>query len=582
MSAAPEVRIEHLHTYTGPSIYAYEPAVIATLDVSPDVLVGASARIARMTHACRDWFYWSHDPGDSDAALGLGKFLVHWALCALTEVRGALRVAKALVEDEHIKHVLGYHSPPLSLTALELAATIFSNIYQLGAADIDAKLNDFWRHCRRLHPDFQACILMTAARGADIPVLPFSERTRHWQYGWGARSKVFFESVSTANSLIGSQFADNKSACIALLRTLGAPTPAHVVIGSADELEKALPAVGYPCVVKPLRGRQGQGVTARIADFDRARAAFDAASQASAGPVMVEQFVPGDDHRLMIANGKFIAAIRREAPSVTGDGQRTVRELIAELNASRSSNQVRSRYLRPIQINGAVLDCLSAQRADPDTVPPSGQRVMLRTNANLTTGGRCTDVTQQVHPMLRVMAEHLASAMGLPTAGFDYITTDISQSPWESGGAFIEANTVPGLDAVLAAGWSAEAIGAALFDGIGRIPVTLFVIKPSSRVTVTDSGDANRPLVARVAGRAVYVGGAVYRVASAAPWAAVRAALRNSAVQELEIFCTPSEITAHGLPVDRLERTVLTGVRLPDSWHALLESHSRDLEIERA
>jgi len=577
MNTPHNVRIEHLHTYAGPNIHADEPVIVARLTMSPRMLLDASERIGRMNEACRRWFSAQPVPKEL-TAIAVGQYLVTWARCALTEVRGVINVARAVVEHEGVLLILGHHDPRISLSALELAGAIFSGTHGSTSEDIASAMGDLWRICKRHHPDYQSAILMTAARTAGIPFLPFLKGGPYQQYGWGARGRVFLESASTADSFIGNQLATDKGACKAFFRSMGAPTPIHVSINSATELEKAISIVSYPCVVKPLYGSKGAAVTVGIENLERARVAFDAAHRANAGPVMIEQFVKGDDHRLLTIGGRFVAAIRREPPVVIGDGQRTVRELVEDLNATRPFNMVRSRYLRPIPIDAVVLECLSAQGFAPDFVPAPGRRVLLRTNANLSTGGVCIDVTQQVHPLLKAMVEQLATSIGLPTAGLDYVTSDITQSPWHSGGAFIEANSIPGIDVAIAANWSAERIGRlALGDGVGRIPVTLIISE--SPPQLEDLAPPLTPCPARVVGNEVRVDESVYRVSSTAPWAGVHAALCNRAVQELQIFSTPAEIIALGLPVDRLDRTVLMNVQLPDPWRGVIERCSRVVEI---
>lgn len=576
MNTPPTVRIEHQHTYAGPNVYADDPVVIARLTVPAQMLSNARARVAWMSDACRAWFCAPPVP-DELSVVDVGSFLVTWARCALTEVRGVLTTAKAVLDGATVLLVLGYHHPRISLGALELAGSIYSAFGHCAAKQIDAAVGELWKVCKRHHPDYQAGILMSAARQTGIPVLPFSRSARYWQFGWGARAGVFMESASTGDSMIGARLVGDKALCKEFFRSMGAPAPLHVTIDSAEQLDEALSVVGYPCVVKPLHGSKGSGVTAGIDDFERARAAFDVARRAQTGPVMIEQLVPGDDHRLMVLAGRFVAAIRREPPVVVGDGRRTVRELLAELNRSRCANLARSRYLRPIRLDGIVLECLQAQGVDADFVAEPGRRIRLRTNANLSTGGVCIDVTAQAHPLLKCMVEQLAASIGLATAGFDYVTTDIARSPWDSGGAFIEANSIPGLDAALAAGWPAERIASLIFgDGVGRIPVSLFICESPQQAARLDAPTA--PLLARVAGNEVRVQESVYRIETASPWVAVHAALRNRAARELEIFCTPDDIVAHGLPVDRLDRSVLLNVRLPQQWHDVIAACSSLVE----
>ncbi|HEX7115846.1 MAG TPA: ATP-grasp domain-containing protein [Steroidobacter sp.] len=516
MNRFPALRIEHVHTYAGPSVFAQEPVVVARLTLSPEVMGDAGARIERMSAVCRAWFDSAHEPGQHPTPLEVGKFVAQWAHAALTEIRGHLHVADAVAEQDGVLLVLDYHHPDLCLLALELAAAIFAEIHRCTVQDVAARLSKFLQTCRRHHPDYQAAILMTAARAAGIPVLPFLQNARCWQYGWGARSRVFMESASTGESLIGGRLVENKAACKAFLRAQGLPTPSHVSIDSADELSKALAHVGFPCVVKPLQGSKGRGVTAGIDSLERAKTAFHVARHASPGPVMVEQFLAGDDHRLMVINGTFAATIRREPPVVVGDGRRSVRQLLAELNRPRSINLVRSRYLRPIPLDDFVLECLRAQQATPDFVPACSQRIKLRTNANLSSGGVCIDVTESTHPMLKAMVEQAAASLGLPISDFDYITTDISRSPWESGGAFIEANCMPGLDATIAAGWSAEQIGRiTLGEGVGRIPVSLFISDSPQAPSELPTGQ--RPSLARALRDEVWIDETVYCVNATEP-----------------------------------------------------------------
>ncbi len=574
MNTPLNLRIEHLHTYAGPSIYADEPVIVARLSIPPHLLLDASTRIRQMHEACCAWLDAPPVPDELTAVM-VGQHLVTWALSALNEVRGILRVARAEADSEGALLILGYHEPRISLGALGLAGSLFSGTHQNTTAAALA-LEDLWRACKQRHPDYQSAILMTAARTLGTPFLPFSQRGLY-QYGWGARGRVFLESSSTADSMIGAEVATNKASSKAFFRSMGVPTPLHVSINSASELEQAISIVGYPCVIKPLKGSKGTAVTVCIDNLERARLAFDAAHQANAGPVMIERFVQGDDHRLLVIGGKFIAAIRREPPEVVGNGRQTIRELVAELNTPRSSNLVKSRYLRPVPIDDVVLECLRAQRLTPDFVPAPEQRVRLRTNANLSTGGTCVDVTQQVHPSLKTMAEHLAASIGLPTAGLDYVTSDISQSPWHSGGAFIEANSIPGIDVAITAGVSVEHLGRlTLGDGVDRIPVSLIISEspPQSEHFTSPT----TPCPARVIGNAVRIGDSEYRVSSTAPWAAVQAALCNRAVQALEIFSAPAQIIAHGLPVDRLDRTVLIDTHLPDQWRSVIERCSRTTE----
>ena len=415
---------------------------------------------------------------------------------------------------------------------------------------------------------------MTGARKAGIPFLPFIPGTKFWQFGWGANGRVFMETSSNADGQFGVQWQHNKAAAKGLLALLGLPTPRYVLINGPGELEGAARAVGYPCAVKPLARGGGKGVTAGIQDFAALKAAFAHARAQGPDPVMVEAHVAGIDHRLMVIDGRFIAAIRREASFVIGDGQRSVAELIEALNAQRSANLRSSRYLRPIAFDSALHEHLSGQNLTTDSVPPARKRVTLRSNANLSTGGLCTDVTDAIHPQVVAMAEQLANTLGLYCAGIDYLTTDIALSPAESGGAIIEANATPGLDVCVAGGWDEEKLALLVLGGnLEAIPVELRIVAADALDACLRELSNSTPPEGEgwVCGQELHIGPLDLQIASEEPWAAVAAALRNRSLRRLRIVCSDEQIMRSGLPLPHFDRVEFSEADLPPDWQDAIE-----------
>lgn len=173
------------------------------------------------------------------------------------------------------------------------------------------------------------------------------------------------------------------------------------------------------------------------------------------------------------------------------------------------------------------------------------------------------------------MAVLLAKSAGLATTGVDYLTTDITRPPSETGGAFIEMNTTPGLDACVAAGWTeADIAGRVLGLQVGRIPVTLTVVGDDATLAQECSGGLSGSLEdgeGWVCGNDLRVGTARLRNTSPEPWAAVQAALRNQRLTRLQVVCTPADIQRHGLPVDRFEHVQVDSAGLPEPWLDLLK-----------
>lgn len=520
-----------------------------------------------------------------------------WAQAALNEERGYITGYGCVTEpsleavggeDPWIWVHVGFHRPDLTQQALELAVRVLNaasgaenSIHQVERlrCEVDAQMSEFYQRCIWYHPDYQACILMQAAEHADIPVLPFSPEGRVWQFGWGNRSRLFFETASNHDGLAGFVISHNKVFSKDALRALGVPTPAHVLVHEASQLAQAVKQVGWPCVVKPLDQGGGRGVTAGVTNMAALEQAFDWARQYTSVPwVMVEQFCAGADHRLYLVNGELMAAVVREPPSVQGDGRSTVQQLIDGLNQERSSKFKRDRHLAPLAIDEAVHAQLQAQKVTLDQVLPFGKTVILRSNANRSTGGTAKDVTALVHPEIRTFAARVAKALGMYAAGFDLMTTDISRPPSETGAQVIEINHTPGLRVLLAAGFDPVELGCQLLGpDLGRVQAELRVVEPSALTLERQALQRthHQPGDAWVVASDIGVQGQVRQVADPAPWAAVMQALHDPATRNLVVVCTTQSLYQWGLPIDRYDRLVLKIQSIDAAWLQALQKAVR-------
>lgn len=575
-----DLRCRQVACYHGPNVWAPEPVLVCSIVVDPEYTAQFTHGAVKLARLYSDWV--DQSPAASEAPVQIiSKVVAQWALGALNEVRGYLHHAGAAPGPDDVTLWVAFHHPKVTGLAIELALRTLveaSTRDDFSAELPKPGLDTLWQFCQRHHPDYQARILMLAARQRDIPVLPLVSAAPCWQYGWGARSRIFMESLSNADGKLAGDLAQSKPLAKAVFAALGMPTPRHVLLRKDEALEGVATDIGFPCVVKPSDLSGGKGVTAGIETISQLRTACDQAWRVTDGPLMVEQMVPGDDYRLMVIGGKLVAAIRREASSVTGDGENTLRQLIVQLNADRSRNMVRSHYRRPVGVDDALIDHLAKQGLSIESVPPAGARIMLRSNANVSTGGVAVDVTDKVHPSVRALAEQLALTVGLEAAGLDYLTSDITRSPLQGHGAFIEMNTTPALDVLAAAGWPEAEVGKlVLGTSPGRIPVGLCVLPTldleAARRAMPHAEAASA--TAWVCGQTLWVGALELRTEDRSPWAAVRCALRNKAVTAVRIACTVDDIVAHGLPVDRMERVVLVGVSLPDRWQAVVDESVR-------
>ena len=268
------------------------------------------------------------------------------------------------------------------------------------------------------------------------------------QYGYGRRSTRGASTTFDRDSQLDSDFTTRKDDCKAFLDTFGFPTPSGVVVTSPEEAHEAAEALGWPVVVKPLSGHKGLGVTADVGDAEELEAAFAAAAQApneEAGYFIVETFLSGDDHRLLCVEGEMIAAVRRRAASVTGDGKRTVAELVAAENARPERGDNPTAPMGKVLTDEAMHACLGEQGLAFDEVPEPGRSVPLRKVANLSLGGVSEAVTDLVHPDNAALCRAVSQHLRLVCLGIDVLTDDISRSWREGGFGIIEINAAPGI-----------------------------------------------------------------------------------------------------------------------------------------
>ena len=196
-------------------------------------------------------------------------------------------------------------------------------------------------------------------------------------------------------------------------------------------------------VIKPIDGNHGRGITVNINTYEEAIEAFHAAKLVSQ-KVIVEKFITGEDYRLLVINHKLIAAAKRTPAHVIGDGKSTVKQLIDEVNSDPRRGYGHENVLTMITLNQLTQTIIAAKGYTEDSVIPSGERLILKDTANLSTGGTAEDVTDIVHPANVSMAERISKIIDLDICGIDIMSSDISQPLSETGGAVLEVNAGPG------------------------------------------------------------------------------------------------------------------------------------------
>ena len=564
------LRLEHVATRLGPGPGSVEPTVVVRLTLQDEAAFSQAAE--RLSALCARWFRPAPDT-TADPAVKAARFLARWAQRLMNQLEGRIVEADGQEDGDGALILLGFHHPTASLQALALAAKLLEESAQLNREGLDRTLADFQQRILPAHPDFQAAILIEHARRHSIPWSRVQGPRRVWRYGWGVRGRMMFESMPMGDSAIGDLLSRNKEASKRVFEDLGAPVAASMAVRSEQELPKAAEAAGYPCVVKPLDRGRSVGVTAYVRNPEQLRAAFRTAAKETRTGVMVERHVEGELIRIIVLRGKFWKAIRRNRPTVLGDGKSTVRGLLQDLNRGRRERAAEGVPIGEVPGDEGLAEALREQGLTPEDVPAPGRRVRLRNIPLLAAGADYDDVTEILHPETRRMAESLAAHFGIQACGLDLMTEDPSRSCHELG-AFLEINTTPGLRVPIVAGVPEDELGrAVLGEEAGRVPC-LLVIAPAEKQAALREAMPDEPGFGWACGSLAGFGRVTLSGRRTLTHQSAEVLMRNPSTRAFAAVANPEEILRHGLPADRFDLAlVMKGASLPEAWMRTLAAN---------
>jgi cyanophycin synthetase len=284
--------------------------------------------------------------------------------------------------------------------------------------------------------------LVQAAEDRDIPWIRLN-RFSLVQFGHGKYQQRIQATTTGRTGNIAVELAGDKEETNEILRDLGLPVPEQRIVRSAGDAVRAAKRIGFPVVIKPLDGNHGRGVSINLKTDEEVELGFEKAVE-HGRTVIVESYIEGFDHRLLVINGELVAAAKREPGHIVGDGTHTIAELVDIVNEDPRRGVGHEKVLTRLEFDDQAQRLLKKIGYDETTIPASDEVVYLRSTANLSTGGTALDVTDIIHPDNREMAIRAIKAIGLDIGGVDFLTNDISLSYREAGGAICEVNAGPG------------------------------------------------------------------------------------------------------------------------------------------
>ncbi len=581
-----DIEILSVTSLKGPNMWTYVPVIEALIDIGEledcpsDTLPGYPDRLVAlmptlMEHRC------SYDEyGGFVRRLREGTWPGHvmehvtLELLSMAGMPGGFGRAREISLRGHYKVVVSAWQDDIARAALVDACDLVMRMINDEPYDLAATVARLHAMTDRLMLGPSTNCIVQAAETRKIPTTRLNDANLV-QLGYGSKMRRIWTAETDLTSAIAEGISRDKDLTKQLLAGCGVPVPEGRLVDSPEDAWEAAGEIGLPVVVKPYDGNHGRGVFTHLTTRDEVTRAYSVAVEEGSG-VIVERFILGDEHRLLVVGDRMVAAARGESAWVTGDGHSTVQELIdSQLNSDPRRGRGEDCPLNPVRIDAGVLLDLERQQLTPDGIPAAGQGVLIQRNGNV--ANDCTDL---VHPSVAQEVALAARVVGLDIAGVDLVTEDVSKPLAATRGAIVEVNAGPGLLMHLKpATGQPRPVGDAIVEH-------LFPGKENGRIPLVGiCGNQGAGPVAQLVGHLLRVAG--YKVGMATStgltidrrvveagdctrWDSAHRLLRNRLVEAAVIENGPAMIANEGLAYDRCLVGVVTDLdptfTMPDRY----------------
>ncbi len=478
------LRVTHLR---GPNIWTYRPVLEAWVDIGEledcpsNTLPGFYERLSTWLPGLVEHRCGVGERGGFLLRLREGTWPAHILEHVVIELQNlaGMKVGFGKARETHVRGVykvaVRTRNEEVGRACLEAGRDLIMAAIENRPFDVGGTIQRLRDLADRLCLGPSTACIVDAATERGIPHIRLTDGNLV-QLGYGNRSRRIWTAETDQTPAIAESIAGDKDLTKRLLGSCGVPVPEGRVVDSPADAWEAAEDIGLPVAVKPVDANHGRGVSLDLKTREEVEAAYPLAEAEGSG-VMVERFIPGNEHRLLVVGGRVVAAARGESVWVTGDGRSTIAELIeTQINVDPRRGPEEDYPLDKIvldQMPGVVLE-IERQGFRPDSVPGAGQRVLIQPNGNV-----ACDVTDRLHPQVAATAALAARIVGLDVAGIDLVAQDISRPLEEQGGAIVEVNAGPGLLMHLKPAEGApRPVGKAIVDHLfpdlessGRIPI---------------------------------------------------------------------------------------------------------------
>ncbi|MGL4654467.1 MAG: cyanophycin synthetase [Sarcina sp.] len=375
-----------------------------------------------------------------------GTYLAHICEHIIIAIQNKVGIDVAYGKAREIKDdlyyiIFQYEYKKTALAIANLAIDLINSLIKEASIDFSKRIEFIEKILEKeiMGPSTRA--IYNSAKKQGMPIIELGEGV--YQIGYGSKGRVFSATIGSNTSAIAVDICCDKYLTKKILEMNSLPVANGCKVNDTIEVLKSAKEIGYPLVLKPQFGSKGAGVYINIKNEVELIKAFSCLVEQTKD-IILEEYIEGRDYRVCVVDYKVVAVSHRIPPYIIGNGKDTVKDLILELNRDKKRGNGHEKPLTKVKLDEELDNNLKKHKLDLNSVLKDGDKVYLRENANLSTGGIAEDCTHLISEENIKICERVAKAVGLDVCGIDISTNNIGKSLNEYG-VIIEVNAAPGI-----------------------------------------------------------------------------------------------------------------------------------------
>lgn len=448
------MKIIQKRIYEGPNIYSHKKCIRIDVDlegyceIPSKEIENFNFNLVNIIPSLKDHRCGIDEEGGFIKRLEEGTYLAHICEHIIIAIQNNLGIDVSYGKSREIENdlyyiIVQYEYKRTAIESIRLAIDLINNLIKNTPINFEGRMTRIKEVLRieEMGPSTKA--ICEAARKYNLPVTQLGE-TGFYQIGYGKMGRVIEATIGTETSCVGCDISCDKFLTKELLRNQNIPVACGDKVTNVIELLQCAEKIGYPVVLKPQYGNKGNGVIVNITDEKHLIFTYNLLKK-KYEDIILEKYIKGRDYRVCVVDYKVVAVSLRIVPFVIGDGKNNIKELIRIENENPLRGEDHEKPLTKIKLDQELLSCIGRNKITLNYIPKEGEKIELRQNANLSTGGLAVDCTDKICKENIDYCIRAAKTIGLDICGIDICTDDISKPLNESNGIVMEVNAAPGI-----------------------------------------------------------------------------------------------------------------------------------------